>query len=275
MIDIGICIKTESMESFKKSIEDTKSKKLSCIEMTHEDIKNIIKENDINHREINGSDITDMTMSGMEEKIEKIKALCEDKGIKISDITVDDMEIENIFENVVESIELAEKLGCKKVCMGNEVLEKIKFSDGYESILDKIVLKAREKDVELIVQPSAKGVFSSVKEVTDFVNKYENIGIAFDIVSLITYENYGSQVQMMIDIMENGLDKISVVYARDFMISKDKQVVPCVAGDGMVDYQQLLNIVRRGAKNPELIIKEAVDYRIFDALEYIDKMGRK
>ena len=143
--------------------------------------------------------------------------------------------------------------------------------------IKQIVSYAEKMGVIIGMEPVQSHVVFDMKrarEVLDAVDS-PNLQIIFDPVNVITKENYENQDKMIIEAFELLGKDIICIHAKDFVIDSNGNVQSVISGDGLLNYQLLLRLVRKHKPFIHILLEETKPENVFNAKGYIEKIYDK
>lgn len=111
--------------------------------------------------------------------------------------------------------------------------------------LEPVVEYAEKMGVIIAIEPVVRHIVYDPKvarKVLDAIPS-PNLGIIFDPVNLLDYDNYKDQVDICKEAIELLGDDIMMVHLKDFNI-KDNCLVSCAPGLGIMDYTDILKFLK-------------------------------
>ncbi len=112
------------------------------------------------------------------------------------------------------------------------------------------------------------------RKVLDEVNS-PNLQIIFDPVNIITQENYEKQGEIINEVFDLVGDEIVCIHAKDFIVDKEGEIKSVISGDGLLDYNLLLRILKKRKPLIHVLLEETNEDNVLYAKEYIEKIIEK
>ena len=170
----------------------------------------------------------------------------------------------------VESIKYAKFMnagvvGLETGFVGEECIpENNQTEESYRYLLSnmKVLRDAAEKlGVMIAVEAVSCFVINSPERMLRLVNDLNspNIVVIFDLLNLLTTENYMQQYEIIDSAFELLGDKIAVIHLKDFKID-DNQLKQCPIGEGMLNISKILSIIKAYKPNIPVILEEIKEY---------------
>ncbi|MFQ9934302.1 MAG: sugar phosphate isomerase/epimerase family protein [Lachnospiraceae bacterium] len=193
----------------------------------------------------------------------------------------EDSEFKNIRKLYEAHIRFAALLGCGMV--GTETWTKDMNAESDEALerltenMRQIVSYAEKMGVIIGMEPVASHIvydFKRARRVLDNIDS-PNLQIIFDPVNVITKDNYENQEYIIREAFELCKDEIACIHAKDFILDKEGNIKPVIAGDGMLDYKLLFQILRRKKPFIHVLLEETTPDNVFNAKEYLENMYEK
>ncbi len=193
----------------------------------------------------------------------------------------DELEFDNVKKIYEAHIRFASLLGCGMV--GTETWGGTldpKSDEALEVLIKnmkQIVSYAQKMGVIIGMELVASHIVYDAKrarKVLDEVNS-PNLQIIFDPVNIITKENYENQSEVINEVFELIGDEIVCIHAKDFIVDKDGEIKSVISGDGLLNYELLLNIVKRRKPLIHVLLEETNENNVLYAKEYLEKIIEK
>ena len=165
-------------------------------------------------------------------------------------------------------------VGLETGFVGEECIPKNnQTEEAYQYLLSNMKMlrdAAEELGVMIAVEAVSCFVINSVDRMLRLVNDLNspNIVIIFDLLNLLTIENYKIQENIMDKAFELLGDKIAVVHLKDFKV-EDNQLRQCPIGEGLLNVQKILQIIKTCKPNIPIILEEIKEDKIKSAKELL------
>ena len=132
--------------------------------------------------------------------------------------------------------------------------------EAYQYLLSnmKVLRDAAEKlGVMIAVEAVSCFVINSPERMLRLVNDLHspNILVIFDLLNLLTIDNYKNQEEIIDTAFELLGDKISVIHLKDFKI-EENQIKQCPIGEGLINIKKILSVVKTRKPNIPIILEE-------------------
>lgn len=132
--------------------------------------------------------------------------------------------------------------------------------EAYQYLLSnmKVLRDAAEKlGVMIAVEAVSCFVINSPQRMLRLVNDLDspNILVIFDLLNLLTIDNYKNQEEIIDTAFELLGDKISVIHLKDFKI-EENQIKQCPIGEGLINIKKILSVVKTRKPNIPIILEE-------------------
>ena len=98
-----------------------------------------------------------------------------------------------------------------------------------------------------------------------------NMAVIFDLLNLITLENYNNQEEIINKAFELLREKIAVIHLKDFNIV-DGCIRQCPLGEGLVNIPYLLSMVKKHKPNVPVILEEVKEDDLIRSLNYLNSL---
>ena len=95
-----------------------------------------------------------------------------------------------------------------------------------------------------------------------------NIAVIFDLLNLLTIENYQSQEKIIDTAFELLGDKIAVIHLKDFIV-EDGRLKQCEIGKGICNIPYLLSVIREKKPNLPIILEETNENVLSDIVKFV------
>lgn len=207
----------------------------------------------------------------------KIGEIFSENGIEISVLgcyinpsNTNKQVLEQDMAYFVESLKYAKFMnagvvGLETGFVGEECIpENNQTEEAYRYLLSnmKVLRDAAEKlGVMIAVETVSCFVINSPERMLRLVNALNspNIVVIFDLLNLLTTENYMQQDEIIDSAFELLGDKIAVIHLKDFKID-DNQLKRCPIGEGMLNISKILSIIKAYKPNIPVILEETKEY---------------
>ena len=132
--------------------------------------------------------------------------------------------------------------------------------EAYQYLLKnmKVLRDAAEKlGVMIAVEAVSCFVINSPERMLRLLNDLDspNILVIFDLLNLLTIENYKNQEEIIDTAFELLGDKISVIHLKDFKV-ENNQIKQCPIGEGLINIEKILSIIKTRKPNIPIILEE-------------------
>ncbi len=137
----------------------------------------------------------------------------------------------------------------------------------------KVLRDAAEKlGVTVAVEGVSAFVIDSPEKMLRLVNDLNspNIAVIFDLVNLITTENYNEQRKIIDTAFELLGDRISVIHLKDFVI-ENNTIKQCPIGEGICDFPYLISKTADNKPHIPIILEETKEDTLCGAYAYLTK----
>ena len=145
--------------------------------------------------------------------------------------------------------------------------------EAYQYLLSnmKVLKDAAEKlGVMIAVEAVSCFVINSPKRMLRLLNDLDspNILVIFDLLNLLTIENYKNQEKIIDTVFELLGDKISVIHLKDFIV-ENNQLRQCPIGEGLLNRKKIFSIIKTHKPNIPIILEEIKEEKIELAKEIL------
>lgn len=137
----------------------------------------------------------------------------------------------------------------------------------------KVLRDAAEKlGVTVAVEGVSAFVIDSPEKMLRLVNDLNspNIAVIFDLMNLITTENYNEQRKIVDTAFELLGDRISVIHLKDFVIESNT-IKQCPIGEGICDIPYLISKTADNKPHIPIILEETKEDTLCGAYAYLTK----
>ncbi|MEH7493132.1 sugar phosphate isomerase/epimerase family protein [Neobacillus niacini] len=171
------------------------------------------------------------------------------------------------IERFKEHIRFARDFGCSIVATetGN-VNAEIFYTE--ENFKEEPFLEVVESVRELVKEAEKFGVIVGVeagvnhpvyspkvmKRLLDSIDS-NNLQVILDPVNLLTIDTYQNQEEIFQEAMELFGDRVVILHAKDFVL-EDKQLVPTAVGKGLLNFDYILNVLKKKKPYMNILLEE-------------------
>ncbi|MBR6509059.1 MAG: sugar phosphate isomerase/epimerase [Clostridia bacterium] len=152
-------------------------------------------------------------------------------------------------------------VGLETGFVGEECIpENNQTEEAYQYLLSnmKVLRDAAEKlGVMIAVEAVSCFVINSPERMLRLLNDLDspNILVIFDLLNLLTIENYKNQEEIIDTAFELLGDKISVIHLKDFIV-EENLLKQCPIGEGLINIEKILSIIKTRKPNIPIILEE-------------------
>ena len=148
--------------------------------------------------------------------------------------------------------------------------------EAYQYLLSnmKVLRDAAEKlGVMIAVEAVSCFVINSPEKMLRLLKDLDspNILVIFDLLNLLTIENYINQEEIIDIAFELLGDKISVIHLKDFII-EDNQLKQCPIGEGLINIEKILSIIKTRKPQIPIILEETLERDAMVAENYLKEI---
>lgn len=135
---------------------------------------------------------------------------------------------------------------------------------------------AEKLGVTVAVEGVSAFVIDSPEKMLRLVNDLNspNVAVIFDLLNLLTIDNYKNQEQIIDAAFELLGDKISVIHLKDF-IAEDGKLKQCEIGKGICNIPYLLSVIKDRKPNIPIILEETREDDLPRAINNIYEASRR
>ena len=149
--------------------------------------------------------------------------------------------------------------------------------EAYQYLLSNMtVLKdaAEKLGVMIAVEAVSCFVINSPERMLRLVNDLNspNIVVIFDLLNILTIENYEKQEEIVDKSFELLGDKISVIHLKDFKV-EDNKLKQCSIGEGMLNTAKILSVIKKYKPDIPIILEEINEKNIIYSLEDLNHLS--
>lgn len=98
-----------------------------------------------------------------------------------------------------------------------------------------------------------------------------NIAVIFDLLNLLTMDNYENQKQIIDTAFELLGDKIAVIHLKDFIVENGR-LKQCEIGKGICNIPYLLSVIKGRKPNIPIILEETRENVLFDIVRFVTEV---
>ena len=98
-----------------------------------------------------------------------------------------------------------------------------------------------------------------------------NMAVIFDLLNLMTMENYNNQEEIITKAFELLSEKIAVIHLKDFKV-QDGVIKQCPLGEGLVNIPFLLSTVKKYKPHIPVILEEVREEDLPRSMEYLNNL---
>ena len=167
-------------------------------------------------------------------------------------------------------------VGLETGFVGEECIPKNnQTEEAYQYLLSnmKVLRDAAEKlGVMIAVEAVSYFVINSPERMLRLVNDLNspNILVIFDLLNLLTIDNYKNQEEIIDTAFELLGDKISVIHLKDFIIV-DNQLRQCELGKGLLNISKILAVIKNYKLQVPIILEETKEDNLACSLGYLNR----
>jgi L-ribulose-5-phosphate 3-epimerase len=186
------------------------------------------------------------------------------------------------IERFKEHIRFARDFGCSIVATetGN-VHPEISYTE--ENFKEEPFLEVVESVRELVKEAEKFGVIVGIeagvnhpvyspkvmKRLLDTIDSH-NLQVILDPVNLLTVDTYKNQEEIFQEAMELFGDRVVVLHAKDFII-ENNQLLPTAVGKGLLNYEFILNTIKKKKPFINILLEETKEPFIDDSMAFIKR----
>jgi L-ribulose-5-phosphate 3-epimerase len=184
------------------------------------------------------------------------------------------------MERFKEHIRFARDFGCSIVATetGN-VNPEIFYTE--ENFKEEPFLEVVESVSELVKEAEKFGVIVGIeagvnhpvyspkvmKRLLDSINS-NNLQVVLDPVNLLTIDTYRNQEEIFQEAMDLFGDRVVILHAKDFII-ENNQLVPTPVGKGLLNYEYILNEVKKKKPFINILLEETKEPFIDQSIAFL------
>lgn len=184
------------------------------------------------------------------------------------------------IERFKEHIRYARDFGCSIVATetGN-VNPEIFYTE--ENFKEEPFLEVVESVLELVKEAEKFGVIVGIeagvnhpvyspkvmKRLLDSINS-NNLQVILDPVNLLTIDTYQNQEEIFQEAMDLFGDRVIILHAKDFII-ENNQLVPTAVGKGLLNYEYILNEIKKKKPFINILLEETKEPFINESIAFL------
>ena len=148
--------------------------------------------------------------------------------------------------------------------------------EAYQYLLSnmKVLRDAAEKrGVMIAVEAVSQFVINSPERMLRLVNDLDspNILVIFDLLNLLTIDNYKNQEEIIDMAFELLGDKIAVIHLKDFKV-EGNQLKQCPIGEGLLNLSKILSLIKYHKPNVPIILEELKEGNLLKELRVFENL---
>ena len=219
----------------------------------------------------------------------KIGGTFKENGIEISVLgcyinpsNTNKQVLEQDLSYFIESLKYAKFMkagvvGLETGFVGEECIpENNQTEEAYQYLLSnmKVLRDAAEKlGIMIAVEAVSIFVINSVDRMLRLVNDLNspNILVIFDLLNILTIDNYKNQEEIIDYAFKILGDKISVIHLKDFIV-EDDHLKQCEIGKGLLNIPKILSIAKNHKPNIPIILEETKEDTLANAIEILNSL---
>ncbi|MFV0557186.1 MAG: sugar phosphate isomerase/epimerase family protein [Enterococcus sp.] len=135
----------------------------------------------------------------------------------------------------------------------------------------KRLVKAGERHQTIIgIEPGVNHPLHSLEKVERLIKAVDSpyLGIILDPTNLIDASNYQEQVAMVETAFDKFGEQIVGFHLKDYLVN-DQEIVPTALGEGVMDYQAIIQIIEQRKPYLFVVLEETKDEKLRVAVEKI------
>lgn len=202
-------------------------------------------------------------------------------GVYLNYATPDTAALQENYANYRHQLSLAKQMGVTLI--GTETgsilpdygYTELNFKEDAFNVwlrsLEHLVAWAEETDVSLAIEGVAKHIVNTpwrMKETLDTIGS-KHLKVILDPVNYLTVDNIKNQEAIMYYNFEHFADKIEVIHAKDLVI-RDGEIVPAVPGTGLLQYDFLMDLVKKAPSIKAITLEDVVGDQIPVARKFLE-----
>lgn len=206
-------------------------------------------------------------------------------GCYINPANTNKQVLEQDMAYFVESLKYAKFLnagvvGLETGFVGDACIpENNQTEEAYQYLLSnmKVLRDAAEKlGVMIAVEAVSCFVINSPEKMLRLLKDLDspNILVIFDLLNLLTIENYKNQEKIIDTAFELLGNKISVIHLKDFII-EDNQLKQCPIGEGLVNIEKILSVIKTCKSNIPVVLEETTEDNLIQSLQKLNQIYNK
>ncbi len=197
-------------------------------------------------------------------------------GCYINPSCTNSVMLQQQLDYFVENLKYAKFMGADMVGLetgfvGDALdVEKNQSEEAYQYLLKNmkyLVDKAQKLGILIGIEGVSCFVINNSKKMRRFLDDLDspNVCVIFDPVNLLNIDNYHEQNEIIKETFKLLGDRIGTVHLKDFMV-KDGILKECIAGEGMLNTDLLLSMIKK--EKPEIsVIFELVSDELFQKVK--------
>jgi sugar phosphate isomerase/epimerase len=139
-------------------------------------------------------------------------------------------------------------------------------------VIKRLVAAGEKHKMMVGIEPGLNHPLYSLGRVRQLIQAIDSeyLGIVFDPSNLITADNYKTQVDIVKEAFETFGEKIVAVHLKDYRVV-DGKIIPCNFGEGVIKYQEILDIVYKYRPYCYVVLEETKDEGLLKADQVLNQ----
>ena len=203
-------------------------------------------------------------------------------GCYINPSCTNEEALKNDMSYFVESLKYARYMnagvvGLETGFVGDECNpQKNQTEEAYQHLLSNmcVLRDAAEKlGVTIAVEAVSIFVINSPERMLRLVNDLNspNIAVIFDLLNLLTIDNYKDQEKIIDEAFRLLGDKIAVIHLKDFVV-EGNSLKQCAIGEGLLNIPKIISVIKERKPHIPVILEETKENTLLTACEVLNKV---
>lgn len=143
-------------------------------------------------------------------------------------------------------------------------------------IFDNLLKIAKKHDTKIIIEGAWNHVLYDPKRVLQFVNHFnsDELVVTVDLYNFLNINNYKKQNEVFKEAVTLLKDKIRVIHLKDYIV-KDNKLVQVGLGQGLMDYEYVIDVIKKELPNVYLIFEGVKLEDMESSYKYIHNLLKK
>jgi len=140
-------------------------------------------------------------------------------------------------------------------------------------IIRKLVNKAKLHNVIVLIEGAYSHVAYNPSRVDKILKTIDskNLKVTLDLFNFLNFENYQNHLDILLESISLFGDDIKIFHLKDFII-KDQMLIQVALGDGLMNYEEIIKIIKLNNPSAYLIFEGVTGDSISKSYQYIKSL---